>query len=100
MNAPFLANFPNSTVPANTPFLGRCGVQAAPAASTAPAATTPATTAATNTAGTRPTVTVQSGDTLSGIGARTGVDWQTIASLNNIAGPAYMVQPGQVLFLR
>ena len=27
-------------------------------------------------------------------------EWCPNGSLNNIAGPAYMVQPGQVLFLR
>ena len=40
--------------------------------------------------------TVRSGDTLSGIGAKLGVKWQTIASLNNIKSP-YVIQPGQKL---
>ena len=38
--------------------------------------------------------TVKSGDTLSGIGARLGVKWQTLASTNNIKSP-YVIQPGQ-----
>lgn len=38
--------------------------------------------------------TVKSGDTLSGIGARLGVKWQTLASTNNIKAP-YVIQPGQ-----
>lgn len=42
------------------------------------------------------TYTVRSGDTLSGIGAKLGVPWQTIASLNNIKSP-YIIQPGQKL---
>lgn len=44
------------------------------------------------------TYTVKSGDTLSGIGAKTGVNWKTIASLNGISSP-YTIYPGQVLKL-
>lgn len=40
--------------------------------------------------------TVVSGDTLSGIGAKTGTPWQTIASLNGIVAP-YLIFPGQKL---
>lgn len=40
---------------------------------------------------------VKSGDTLSGIGAKVGVKWQTIASKNGIASP-YTIYPGQKLF--
>ena len=40
--------------------------------------------------------TVQSGDCLSGIGEKLGVNWQTIASMNGIASP-YTIYPGQVL---
>lgn len=39
---------------------------------------------------------VKSGDTLSGIGAKLGVKWQTIAASNNIKSP-YVIQPGQKL---
>ena len=42
------------------------------------------------------TYTVKSGDTLSGIGAKLGVNWKTIASLNGISSP-YTIYPGQVL---
>jgi LysM repeat protein len=44
------------------------------------------------------TYTVESGDTLSGIGEKTGKTWQTIASLNGIATP-FLIYPGQVLRL-
>ena len=56
--------------------------KAAPTATPAPAAT----------------YTVRSGDTLSGIGAKVGVKWQTIASANGIKAP-YVIKPGQVLKL-
>lgn len=42
------------------------------------------------------TVTVVRGDSLSKIGARVGVSWQTLASLNGIRAP-YVIYPGQVL---
>ena len=42
------------------------------------------------------TYTVVSGDTLSGIGTKLGISWQTIASLNNISSP-YTIYPGEVL---
>lgn len=42
------------------------------------------------------TYTVRSGDTLSGIGAKLGVDWKTIASMNGIGSP-YLIYPGQNL---
>ena len=42
------------------------------------------------------TYTVKSGDTLSGIGAKLGVNWKDIASKNNISSP-YTIYPGQVL---
>lgn len=44
------------------------------------------------------TYTVVKGDTLSGIGAKTGVKWQDIAALNGIGSP-YTIYPGQVLKL-
>lgn len=40
--------------------------------------------------------TVKSGDTLSGIGAKLGVDWHAIASKNGIGAP-YTIYPGQKL---
>lgn len=42
------------------------------------------------------TYTVKSGDTLSGIGAKLGVNWKTIASMNGISSP-YTIYPGQKL---
>lgn len=42
------------------------------------------------------TYTVKSGDTLSGIGSKLGVDWKKIADLNGISSP-YTIYPGQVL---
>lgn len=42
--------------------------------------------------------TVRSGDTLSGIGGRYGIDWRTIASINGIGAP-YTIYPNQVLKL-
>lgn len=44
------------------------------------------------------TYTVVAGDTLSGIGTKTGYNWQSIATLNSIA-PPYIIYPGQVLKL-
>lgn len=44
------------------------------------------------------TYTVKSGDTLSGIGQKTGKNWKDIASLNGIKSP-YIIYPGQVLKL-
>lgn len=44
------------------------------------------------------TYRVVSGDTLSGIGAKTGVKWQDIAAANGISSP-YTIYPGQVLKL-
>lgn len=42
--------------------------------------------------------TVIRGDTLSGIGSKTGTDWHQIASINGIGDP-YTIYPGQVLRL-
>lgn len=55
-----------------------------------PAATTPTT---------NDTYTVQSGDTLSKIGTKTGIKWQTIAELNNLQAP-YNIKVGQILKLK
>lgn len=48
------------------------------------------------TVSTTKTYTVKSGDTLSGIGAKLGVNWRDIASKNGISSP-YTIYPGQVL---
>lgn len=45
------------------------------------------------------TYTVQSGDTLSKIGQKTGIAWKTIAQINNIKFP-YIIKKGQVLKLK
>jgi LysM repeat protein len=45
------------------------------------------------------TYTVQSGDALSLIGEKVGVPWLLIAQANNIPGPDYIVQVGQVLII-
>ncbi|MFJ3248329.1 LysM peptidoglycan-binding domain-containing protein [Streptomyces sp. NPDC086782] len=52
-----------------------------------------------STSGSASTYTVKAGDTLSGIGAKTGVKWETIASLNGIKSP-YVILVGQVLKLK
>lgn len=44
------------------------------------------------------TYTVVSGDTLSGIGQKTGADWHDLAAINSIPAP-YTIYPGQVLRL-
>ncbi|MCW2973189.1 MAG: hypothetical protein JWN72_1462, partial [Thermoleophilia bacterium] len=45
------------------------------------------------------TVTVKSGDTLSAIGGRVGVDWHTLYDANKgvIGGNPNVIRPGQVL---
>lgn len=45
------------------------------------------------------TYTVQTGDSLSLIGLQFGVPWQQIAQANGIAGPDYVIVPGQVLII-
>ena len=45
------------------------------------------------------TYTVQKGDTLSKIGQKTGIDWKTIAKINNIKFP-YTIKINQVLKLK
>ncbi len=44
------------------------------------------------------TYTVKAGDSLSAVGAKVGVAWETIASLNGLSSP-YTIHPGQVLKL-
>lgn len=41
--------------------------------------------------------TVKSGDSLSGIAKRLGVNWKTLASQNGVKGPSYIIYPGQKL---
>lgn len=60
-------------------------------------ASTTTTTTSTSTSSTK-TYTVKSGDSLSTIGAKVGVAWATIASLNGIKSP-YTIYAGQVLKL-
>lgn len=57
------------------------------------------TTGQTPPASSQVTYVVQSGDTLSAIGARFGVAWQDIAAANNIAGPNYNIYRGQQLVI-
>jgi len=45
------------------------------------------------------TYTVQPGDSLSLIGQKLGVPWQTIAQANSIEPPDYVITPGQVLIV-
>ncbi len=45
------------------------------------------------------TYTVQPGDSLSLIGLQVGIPWQLIAEANGIAGPNYVIVPGQVLII-
>jgi LysM repeat protein len=45
------------------------------------------------------TYTVRSGDSLSLIGERLGIPWQTIAEANGIVGPAYIITPGMILII-
>lgn len=56
--------------------------------------TAPSTLISSNTT----TYVVQSGDTLSKIGSKTGVPWKTIATINNIKFP-YVIKKGQILKL-
>ena len=57
------------------------------------------TTSESASASTGTRYTVRRGDTLSGIGSRTGVAWRTIASINGIHSP-WIIYPGQRLRLR
>ena len=59
---------------------------------------TPAASPAPTPSAAKKSVTVVSGDTLTAIAVRTGVDGQKIATLNNVASPD-VLQIGQVLVL-
>jgi LysM repeat protein len=48
----------------------------------------------------RATIIVRKGDTLAEIGKRVGVSWRTLALLNKITGPRYVIRPGQILKTR
>jgi LysM repeat protein len=41
---------------------------------------------------------VVGGDTLSGIGKKTGFEWRLIAAINNLKSP-YTIYPGQIILL-
>lgn len=45
------------------------------------------------------THTVKAGETLSGIAARYGKNWRTLAKKNGIAGPKYVIHPGDKIKL-
>lgn len=59
----------------------------------------PKSSSGSSSTGSVSTYTVKAGDTLSGIGKATGVNWKTIASLNGIKSP-YTIYPGQKLKLK
>jgi LysM repeat protein len=66
------------------------------------APTTPpptATAAPTINPGEGGTYTVKPGDSLSIIGIQFGIPWQQIAEANGIAGPDYVITPGEVLII-
>ena len=53
----------------------------------------------TTTTTSRTYYTVRAGDTLSGIGSRTGIAWTSIASMNGLRAP-YLIYPGQRLVVK
>jgi len=76
--------------------MGERGGAVAPAPATNPSSSSkPKTTTKTS----RTYYTVRAGDTLSGIGSRTGVAWRTIASINGIHSP-WIIYPGQRLVVK
>lgn len=80
-----------------TPYALEVGQQLKIPGVTKPAETAPAADAAAPASGT--TYTVKAGDTLAGIGADLGIDYKTIATLNNIQAP-YNLEVGQVLKIK
>jgi LysM repeat protein len=75
------------------------GVPGTPVATASPIVTLPptATPGPTDIPPGGGTYTVQPGDSLSIIGLRFGIPWQLIAEANGIAGPDYVIVPGQIL---
>jgi LysM repeat protein len=71
----------------------------APTVSAAPSVTPSPSAAPTASFVVGDTYTVQPGESLSLIGEKVGVSWSLIAAANNIAGPDYIVQAGQVLII-
>ncbi len=74
-------------------------VPAQPTPTAQPSVEPTATAAPTDAPTPGDTYTVKSGDSLSIIGDKLGVPWILIAEANNIAGPDYIVQVGQVLII-
>jgi LysM repeat protein len=81
------SSFVNPSIPPISPT---------PEATVAPTPTTPTATIDPGTGG---TYEVQPGDSLSLIGQKVGVPWQLIAEANGIAGPDYVIVPGQILII-
>jgi lysozyme len=79
-----------------TPYELEVGQQLKIPGVTKPAEAAPAATAPAPVAGSANTYTVKGGDTLAGIGATLGIDYKTIATLNNLQ-PPYNLEIGQVL---
>ena len=73
------------------------GSTAVPSVSTTSPSSTPAARSGGATSSAGRTYVVTATDTLSEIGDRFDVPWQQIATANGIAGPAYILRPGQVL---
>jgi LysM repeat protein len=87
---------PTSTLaPASAPASGQVS-QPTPTAtiSAAPSPTASATPVLPSAGG---TYVVQEGDTLTGIAGQVGVPWQLIAQANDIQGPDYIIQVGEIL---
>lgn len=79
-----------------TPFALEVGQQLKIPGVAKPADTTTPATTTTPAAGSENTYTVKAGDTLAQIGATLGIDYKTIATLNNLSAP-YNLEVGQVL---
>lgn len=80
-----------------TPYALEVGQQLKIPGSVKPAATAPAgATTTAPVAGSGSTYTVKAGDTLAQIGVTLGIDYKTIATLNNLSAP-YALEVGQVL---
>ena len=90
----------NAATASQTPR-GSFAVASTAATPSAAPSSAPSASAPPQTPGFSPgsTYTVKSGDSLSLIGDKTGVPWILIAQANNIPGPDYIVQVGQVLII-